>query len=157
MMLSVDLRSLSRQGALILPGGGPLGTESVLVRLSVLEDTALSCVRSLSLGASRCLGPAWACSAVGEQMGEVWNHFRLLAEYAPGGVRSVTLRGLTPAGGSLMVTGLTAAGVFNEDSCRERKGKKGFFSLFSRLLFMINNKMFTEISCYIYLFRKYEI
>ena len=122
MMLSVDLRSLSRQGALILPGGGPLGTESVLVRLSVLEDTALSCVRSLSLGASRCLGPAWACSAVGEQMGEVWNHFRLLAEYAPGGVRSVTLRGLTPAGGSLMVTGLTAAGVL--DSCQERKGKK---------------------------------
>lgn len=78
MMLSVDLRSLSRQGALILPGGGPLGTESVLVWLSVLEDTALSCVRSL--GDSRCLGPAWACSAMGEQMGDVWSHFRLLAE-----------------------------------------------------------------------------
>lgn len=78
MMLSVDLRSLSRQGALIFPGGGPLGTESVLEWLSVLEDTELSCVRSL--GASRCLGTAWACSAVAEQMGEVWSHFRLLAE-----------------------------------------------------------------------------
>lgn len=73
MMLSVDLRSLSRQGALILPGGGPLGTESVLVWPSVLDDTELSWVRSLSLGDS-------GCSAVGEQMGEVWSHFRLLAE-----------------------------------------------------------------------------
>lgn len=73
MMLSVDLRSLSRQGALIFPGGGPLGTDSVLAWLSVLDDTELSWVRSLSLGASRC-------SAVGEQMGEVWSHFRLLAE-----------------------------------------------------------------------------
>lgn len=80
MMLSVDFRSLSRQGALILPGGGPLGTKFVLVWLSVLEDTALSCVRSVSLGVSRGLGPAWACSAVGEQMGDVWSHFRLLAE-----------------------------------------------------------------------------
>ena len=81
MMLSVDFSSLSRQGALILPsGGGPLGMESVLTRLSVVEDTALSCVSSLSLGGSRCLGPAWACSAVGEQMGDVWSHFMLLAE-----------------------------------------------------------------------------
>lgn len=80
MMLSVDLRSLSRQGALIFLGGGPLGTESVFDWLSVLEDTKLSCVRSLSLGGSRCLGTAWACSAVAEQMGEVCSHFRLLAE-----------------------------------------------------------------------------
>lgn len=80
MMLSVDFRSLSRQGALILPGGRPLGTESVLVWVSVLDDTALSWVRSLSLGDSRCLGPAWACSAVREQIGDVWSHFRLLAE-----------------------------------------------------------------------------
>lgn len=80
MMLSVDLRRRSRQGALILPGGGPLGTESVLVWPSVLEETALSCVRSLSLGSSGCLGPVWAFSAVGEQIGDVWSHFRLLAE-----------------------------------------------------------------------------
>lgn len=80
MMLSVDFRSLSRQGALIFPGGGPLGAESVLEWLSVLEDTALSCVRSLSLGGGGCLGTAGACSAVAEQMGEVWSHFRLLAE-----------------------------------------------------------------------------
>lgn len=80
MMLSVDLRSLSRQGELIFPGGGPLATESVLEWLSVLEDTELSCVRSLSLGGSGCLGTAWACSAVAEQMGEAWSHFRLLAE-----------------------------------------------------------------------------
>lgn len=74
MMLSVDLRSLSRQGALIFPGGGgPRGTGSVLTCPSVLEDTELSCVRSLSLGDSRF-------SAVGEQMGDVWSHLRLLAE-----------------------------------------------------------------------------
>lgn len=82
MMLSVDLRSLSRHGALILPGGRRLSTVSVLVWASVLEDTALSWVRSLSslsLGDRRSLGLAEACSAVGEQMGEVWSHFRLLA------------------------------------------------------------------------------
>lgn len=50
MILSVDLRSLSRQGALILPGGARFGVESVLVyALSVLEDTELSCVVSFSL------------------------------------------------------------------------------------------------------------
>lgn len=75
-MLSVDMRSRSRQGAFILPGGGHLGAESVLARLSVLEDTALSCVRSL--GDGRCPRPAR--SAVCEQMGDVWSHFRLLAE-----------------------------------------------------------------------------
>lgn len=78
MMLSVDLRRRSRHGALILPGGGPLDTESVLAGLSVLEDTALSCVRSL--GDATCRMAAWPCSAVGEQMGDVWSHFRLLAE-----------------------------------------------------------------------------
>lgn len=96
MMLSVDLRSLSRHGALILPSGGPRGTESVCERLSVLDETALSCIRSLSVG-----GPACACSALGEQMGDVWSHLTLLAEYAAGGVRSVTLRALVAAGASL--------------------------------------------------------
>lgn len=116
-MLSVDLRSLSRQGALILPGGGPLATKSVLVWPSVLEDTALSCVRSL--GDSRCLEPAGACSATGEQIGDVWGHFRLLAEQAPGGVRSGTLRVLTPAGGLPTLTGLMTAVMVTGDSCWE--------------------------------------
>lgn len=49
MILSVDLRSLSRHGALILAGGGRLGADSVLHRWSVLEDTELSCVVCLSL------------------------------------------------------------------------------------------------------------
>lgn len=54
-------------------------------------------------------------------MGDVWSHFRLLAEYAPGGVRSVTLRALAPDGGSLMVTGLAAAVMVTGDSCWEKQ------------------------------------
>lgn len=118
-MLSVDLSSLSRQGALMifLPGGALSGTAAVSVFAawrSVLEDTALSCVSSVSLGAagcSRCLGPACACGCcrrggggggsggspeLGKQIAAEWSHFRLLllllAEWAPGGLWSGTRR-----------------------------------------------------------------
>lgn len=90
----------------------------------MLEDTELSCVRSLSLGASGCLGTAWAGSAVAEQMGEAWSHFRLLAEWAPGGgggARSTPLRTLPQAGGWLTVRGPTSAVVIPGDSCRKEK------------------------------------
>lgn len=85
----------------------------------MLEDTELSCVRSLSLGGgSRCLGTAWVCS----DGGQVWGHFRLLAEQAPGGGGSPSRGTLLQAGGSLTVTGPTSAVVIPRDSCR-RGGK----------------------------------
>lgn len=82
IMLSVDFSSLSRHGALIFPGGGWHGTESMLSSgVSIVEETELSCVASSSLRAvSKFRTVRWPCSAVSEQMGEVWSHLSLVAE-----------------------------------------------------------------------------
>lgn len=65
-MLSVDFSSLSKQGALILAGGGrPVG--GVSLWMSVLDEMALSCVKSRSADGGRPGGS----STVGEQMGDM--------------------------------------------------------------------------------------
>lgn len=49
--------------------------------VSIVEETELSCVTSSSLRAvSKFRTVRWPCSTVGEQMGDVWSHFRLVAE-----------------------------------------------------------------------------
>ena len=41
------------------------------------------------MGGDRSDDAPWAGSAAGEQMGDVCSHFRVVAEYGPGGVRSL--------------------------------------------------------------------
>lgn len=117
-MLSVDFNSLSKQGALIFPEGGWLrggrgwvlgpGAGSPSASGSVLEETALSWVAPLALGPARCRAPLGLGSSAGEQMGDVWSHFRLVAECAPGAAASLACRALLFEGWAQSDAGIEA-------------------------------------------------